>query len=402
MPVRVALDIGWDDPTMPKEALEAKCLRYKFGRRPDKLGEINGKFSLLAFATMCRSVKVIERLATLGINMTDVHQNGMGLGEACVSGDFDLEALGLPLSRASRLETLSCLIRHGYRVRPPKWAESSLPALAHRDEAELPNPNPEQADLLRMIVSDDALFDTDLFNLLVAEGYDPLSRRDGRDYLDIAITNECHQGVDTLTSLWLDSSSSPTQQQLAYWLEVAVRAQTTTDVIRRLLDAGADPFYRISGGSCWDTLMGYYAIGDLNRFSSVADTFTKQVLRQQAKLWEPNTSREDPAAVAKRSRYFHIIVALAKFRTITQWVSDGWGPNTRHSYDGSHFEEIVFRETTIRVGLYNAYEIVQETGRTDVVEYFDALGVEIEHLTYSDHCSSSGSSLWGDDPEPFN
>ncbi|KIW68604.1 hypothetical protein PV04_04541 [Phialophora macrospora] len=364
LPARIALDIGWDDPPMPIEILDAKSICKYLGVLFSDCSiawvvKARKKISVLAFAVMCRSVRAIEYLVKRGADLNGA-SNGIDLGKVCIEESSELGCFSLPAARASKAETLSCLIRHGYHLHPPGQGEARGTSL-------------KEVDHMEFVLGRDTLFDKDVFDLLVARGYEPSSLPGGRDYFDFALSRGCTRGAETLAPNVLGTPRSP--KQLATWLCAAVLGWHP-DIISRLLSLGADPLYQTRWGTAWDRLMFKSEFSSLRRdLPFLFGVFTTATLGRGAKLWEPDSRIDHETATAKWSKYFVMVVAFGNLKTVMQWVSHGWEPTTWCDFQ----DEIYGTIERIGPGVETAYTAAQKAGRQDVIEYFKLLGVDLIH-----------------------
>jgi hypothetical protein len=365
LPARIALDICWDDPTIPADLVDARSICHYFGPsrcrdRPGWFMDKKSKISMLAFAVICRSLGAIEYLAKRSVDLNGSSYGG-DLGTICIRGEMGLLGyFSLPVARASKAETLTCLIHYGYHLHPPGWDEASGTLL-------------EGDDHMKLILRSDSLFEKDVFDLLVAHGYQPSSLPGGEDYFEFALRSPCYQGAKQLAPIVLGSPRSP--EQLARWLFAAGSA-SHPDIISRLLSSGADPLYLTARGTAWDCLIERSGFLSSHReLTFLLGLFTTAILERGVKLWEPDTAIDHETATAKWSMYFHMVVAFGNLETVMQWVSDGWGPNT-----WCDFREDSFPQPSSKfVNVETAYGTALKAGRQDVIEYFESLSVDLIH-----------------------
>jgi hypothetical protein len=275
LPARIALDICWDDPTIPTDIVDANSICHYFG--PSRCQGLRGgvleeriNIGMLAFAVICRSIRAIEYLAKRSVDLNGSSYGG-DLATLCICGERKLlDAFSLPAARASKAETLTCLIHYGYHLHHPGWDEASGTLL-------------EGDDHMKLILRSDSLFEKDVFDLLVAHGYQPSSLPGAEDYFEFALRSPCYQGAKQLAPIVLGSPRSP--EQLTRWLFAAVSAWHP-DIISRLLSSGADPLYLTARGTVWDCLIdesGYVSShGDL---AFLLGLFTSAILERGVKLW---------------------------------------------------------------------------------------------------------------------
>lgn len=368
VPCRVALNIDSTHLVIPHQNLDIKCLYFLESFISMTQASLRG-VSPLALATIYRSIEVIEYLLSQGADINESSTDGKHLGEACIRGPLSHD-VELPPRRASKMEILMCLGRHGYCLKPPNWGEKA--------------PDEKREDLLATMFSSLTKinpFERELFDFLVTQGYDLLSSRDGEGYLSLAIEHRCNEGVEILAPLWLATTRS--QEELSSWLSKAIYGVFPNSFIQQLLKAGADPSFKHLQTTAWHMVM--HSLFWRHDFADLAALFTANALERQVRLCDPGSSPSDGKEHPEWSSYFHKVILSAGIETVKQWVSDGWSPNASYEYAEPHGLRFRAGYWRLYYGTFTAYGVAQVAKRVAVLEFFDSLGVEIHYPTVPDY-----------------